>query len=596
MQKKNNRVLLINPSGWQKESTNLGLAYLSSALKEAGYPTLVLDINRYQLSDRVLTERVLDYSPRVIGISVKTATANSGGHIANLLSPVCPDVIFVAGGPHLTLCAESYMNDFSVFNYGIMGEGEKHLVELVDALSNNSAVNKLKGLVYRIDGRIQINRWHPPDDLNDLPLPDFDSIEGFEWEDFRYPILTSRGCPFQCIYCCVNKLTGSRKWRSRSASNVVDELEHIAQTKGIKSFEVLDDNFTLNIKRAKKICREIIDRKLNFSWYCHNGIRADRIDRELAMLMKQAGCTSVAFGIESGNPKTFDSIKKGEPLSTVIKAVKLVKEVGIKAVGYFIIGLPGDTLDKFIETIRFQRSLKLDDYIYGMLIPYPKTEVWDMVKTRGKIFCEITSTQHFSSDIVPISFEMPDFPKQDMVRAFYISKFYDLYEAVQRIIDKGQIPPVVVYISTPENIEHLPGMIIACDPKTQHIINGDADEKALFQLKSLSQVPGEISITFSRTMPRDLSKENIIVACQGKSIPKGLILRNTNMVLINPRLANYLLVQVRKHIINKWNIPDFLLSILGYLPGIYNVIKRYGIENISKAVLTKVKGLKVSKR
>ncbi len=177
MQKKNNRVLLINPSGWQKESTNLGLAYLSSALKEAGYPTLVLDINRYQLSDRVLTERVLGYSPRVIGISVKTATANSGGHIANLLSPVCPDVIFVAGGPHLTLCAESYMNDFSVFNYGILGEGEKHLVELVDALSNNSAVNKLKGLVYRIDGRIQINRWHPPDDLNDLPLPDFDSIE-----------------------------------------------------------------------------------------------------------------------------------------------------------------------------------------------------------------------------------------------------------------------------------------------------------------------------------------------------------------------------------------------------------------------------------
>lgn len=596
MQKKNNKVLLINPSGWQKESTNLGLVYLSSALKEAGYPTLVLDINRYPLSDSALSQRVLDYSPRVIGISVKTATANSGGHIANLLAPVCPDVIFVAGGPHLTLCAESYMNDFPVFNYGLLGEGEEHLVELVDALSNNNAVNSIKGLVYRIDGHIQINRWYPPDDLDDLSLPDFDSIEGFDWQNFRYPILTSRGCPFQCIYCCVNKLTGSRKWRCRTASNVVDELEHIAQTKGIKLFEVWDDNFTLNIKRAKAICREIIDRKLDLSWYCHNGIRADRIDRELAILMKRAGCTSVAFGIESGNPETFDSIKKGEPLSTVIKAVKLVKEVGIKAVGYFIIGLPGDTLDKFIETVRFQRSLKLDDYTYGMLIPYPKTEVWDMVKTRGKFFCEITSTQHFSSDIVPISFEMPDFPKQDMVRAFYISKFYDLYEAVQKIIDKRQVP-MVVYISTPENIEHLPGMIIACDPKTRHIINNRyADEKALFQLESFSQVPAEISITFSRTMPRDLSKENIVVVCQGKSIPKGLILRNTNMVLINPRLAIYSLVQVRKHIINKWNIPDFLLSMVGYLPGIYNVIKRYGIKNISNALLTKIKRLKMSSR
>lgn len=595
MPKKNNKILLINPPGWQNESTNLGLAYLSSALKEGGYQTLILDINRYPLSDNALIQRILDYSPRVIGISVKTATANSGGYIANVLSSVCSDVIFVVGGPHLTLCAESYMNDFPVFDYGVMGEGEKHLVALVDALSNDYAVEDIDGLVYRTDGRIQINRWRPPDDLDNLPLPDFDSIEGFNWQDFRYPILSSRGCPFQCIYCCVNKLTGSRKWRSRSAKNVVDELEHIVQTRGIKSFEVWDDNFTLNIKRAKKICMEIIDRRLNLSWYCHNGIRADRIDRELAILMKRAGCTSIAFGIESGNPETFDSIKKGEPLSAVVKAVKLVNEVGIKAVGYFIIGLPGETLDKFIETVRFQHSLKLDHYTYGMLIPYPKTEVWDMVKTGGKFFCEITSTQHFSKDIVPISFEMPAFPKQDMVRAFYISKFYDLYETVQKIIDRGQIP-IVVYLSTPENIEHLPGMIIACGAKARHIINGYADEKALFQLQSFSQVPAEISITFSQAMPRDLSRENIVVACQGKSMPKGLIFSNTNMVLINPRLSIHLVVQVRKHIINKWNIPEFFLGLVGYLPGISNVIKQYGVKNICKFVLTKIKGLNVSSR
>jgi radical SAM superfamily enzyme YgiQ (UPF0313 family) len=587
-------VLLINPPGWQNESTNLGLAYLASTLKEAGYQTLILDINRYPLGDRELTQRVLDYSPRVIGISVKTATANSGGYIANLLSPVCPDAIFATGGPHVTLCAESYMNDFPVFDYGIMGEGEKHLVELVDRLSSNTAVESINGLVYRIDGRVQINRWCPPGDLDDLPLPDFDSIEGFDWHDFRYPILTSRGCPFQCIYCCVNKLTGSRKWRSRSAQNVVDELEHINLNMGIKSFEVWDDNFTLNIKRSKEICREIIDRKLNMSWYCHNGIRADRIDEELAILMKQAGCTSVAFGIESGNPETFDSIKKGEPLTAVIEAVKLVKEVGIEAVGYFIIGLPGDTLARFIETVRFQRSLQLDHYTYGMLIPYPQTEVWDMVETGGNFFCDITSTQHFSNDIVPISFEMPDFPKQDMVRAFYISKFYGLYEAVQKIIDKGQIP-TVVYLSTPENIDHLPGMIIACDPKTQHIITGDADENALLQLEAFSQVPAGTRITFSRTRPRELSKENIIVACQGKSIPKGLVFSNTNMVLINPSFPLHLVIPLRKHIVNKGIIPEFLLSITGYLPGMSDVIKQYGVKNIYRAIFKKISGLKYNR-
>ena len=593
MPKQNNKVLLINPPGWQNESTNLGLAYLSSALKEAGYQTLILDINRYPLSDNALSQRASDYSPKVIGISVKTATANSGGHVANLLSSACSDVIFVAGGPHLTLCAVSYMNDFPVFEYGVMGEGEKHLVALVDALSNNNAVEGIDGLVYRADGKIQINRWLPPDDLGNLPLPDFDSIEGFDWQDFRYPILSSRGCPFQCIYCCVNKLTGSRKWRSRSPHNVVDEIEHIVQTRGIKFFEVWDDNFTLDIKRAKEICREIIALKLNLSWYCHNGIRADRIDRELAILMKRAGCASIAFGIESGNPETFDSIKKGEPLSAVVKAVKLVNEVGIKAVGYFIIGLPGETLDKFIETVRFQHSLKLDHYTYGMLIPYPKTEVWDMVKTQGNFFCEITSTQHFSKNIVPISFEMPAFPKQDMVRAFYISKFYDLYETVQVIIDRGQIP-IVVYLSTPENIEHLPGMIIACGTKAWHIINGYADEKALFQLQSFSQVPAGINIAFSQAMPRDLSRENIVVVCQVKPIPMHLIFCNSNIILINPELYIYLVVQVRKHIINKWYIPNFLLSIAGALPGISNIIKRYGIKNICNALVKKIKRLNMN--
>jgi hypothetical protein len=229
-----------------------------------------------------------------------------------------------------------------------------------------------------------------------------------------------------------------------------------------------------------------------------------------------------------------------------------------------------------------------------MLIPYPQTEVWDMVKTGGNFFCEITSTQHFSNDIVPISFEMPDFPKQDMVRGFYISKFYDLYDAVQAIIEKGQTP-TVVYLSTPENIEHLPGMIIACDPKTRHIITGAADEKALRQLEAFSQVPKGTLITFSRTLPRELSKANTIVVCQAKSAPKGLVFSNTTLLFINPRFPLHLVIAVRKHIVNKGLIPDFLLSIAGYLPGISNIIKLYGLKNISRAVFKKISGLKYNR-
>lgn len=116
MSKKNYKILLINPGEWQKDSTNLGLAYLSSALNKNGYRTLILDINQYPLNDNDFLQKVLDYSPKVIGISLKTATANSGGHIANFLSSACPDITFVAGGPHITLCAKNYINAFPVFN------------------------------------------------------------------------------------------------------------------------------------------------------------------------------------------------------------------------------------------------------------------------------------------------------------------------------------------------------------------------------------------------------------------------------------------------------------------------------------------------
>ena len=589
---KNKKVLLINPPGWQKESINLGIAYLSSALQSAGYSTLTLDANRYELNDNELAERVLDFSPSVIGVSVKTATANTGGRVANFLSSIYPDAHFIVGGPHLTLCPESYMHDFPVFEYAMLGEGDKSIVELTEALSHNMPVDHINGLVYRKNGRIHTNPWRPPDDLDNLPLPDFESIKGFDWGDFRYPILSSRGCPFQCTYCCVNKLTGSRKWRSRSAKNVVDELEYIVWNKGIKAFEVWDDNFTLNIKRAKEICRELITRKLNLSWYCHNGIRADRIDRELAGLMKQAGCTSIAFGIESGNPETFNSIKKGESLSAVVEAIKIVKEVGIKAVGYYIIGLPGDTLEKFIETVRFQRTLRLDHYTYGMLIPYPKTEVWDIVNDHGRFFCDITATQHFSDDIVPISFEMPDFPRQDMVRAFYISKFYDLYAVVQHIIDSGQTP-TVVYLSDPDILEHLPGMIIACDPRARHLISGSTDKQAFFRLPSSSQIPAETNITFTRKISNDLPARTTVLVCRAKAIPRSLLFRNTSMVFINPRLPLHLVVLVRNHMINKWHIPEFFMSLLGYVNGMYHAVKLYGIKNIFKTVIIKIKGFRL---
>jgi hypothetical protein len=306
---------------------------------------------------------------------------------------------------------------------------------------------------------------------------------------------------------------------------VVDELEHVVKTKGITHFEIWDDNFTLDINHAKSICDEIIRRGLHLSWYCHNGIRADRINRELAMLMKKAGCTSIAFGIESGNPATFDSIKKGETLSVVVDAVRLVKDVGINAVGYFIIGLPGDTLERFIETVRFQRSLHLAYYIFGLLIPYPKTEVWDIVSQRGTFFCDITETQHFSSDLVPVSFELPEFPREDMVQAYYIAKYFELFDAVDEL-GRGGKTATVIYLSTPSMIEHIPGMVIACRIGTKHVVVGDTVEQ-IRSLASFRQVSERTVISFKSSFPATSSSDNVVIVAVGSMIPSPSCIRAT---------------------------------------------------------------------
>lgn len=574
----NRKVLLVNPSGWQKESINLGISYLASSLIKEGFDVQVLDLNRYELEDNEILEQVTAFDPFHIGISLKTATAIEGARIGGLIAQKMPEVFITAGGPHFTLCAESFLRENPVFAFGIMGEGEESFSQLVKTTHEGGDLSHLKGVVWRNGQNVIINEWSPPSDLDSLPIPNLDVIQGFSWEGFRYPIVSSRGCPHDCTYCCVNKLTGSRKWRSRSPENVVGELELLVRSKGITSFEIWDDNFTLNMKRAKAICRLIIERGLKLSWYCHNGIRADRIDDELAKLMHDAGCTSIAFGMETGNPHIFDSIKKGEPLSAVVEAVKKAKKVGIQTVGYFIIGLPGDNLQTFINTVRFEKRLKLNHATYGMLIPYPHTEVWDDVNARGTFLTDITGTQHFCDDVVPVSFELPEFPKSEKVRAHYISKFLDLYESVERIY-KQTGKAKVVYIGAEQYLDQIAGMVIACHGKAQHEVIGDITIDYLREHKGFGQVSDDTIITTNQNYNLSKPSSSNIYVCPSSKIPRKIILGNLNLVLINTNRPLCQTVQVKKRV--RLPLPGIMSASIGAILSAPNAISYFGYNKVT---------------
>ncbi|HEY8279344.1 MAG TPA: radical SAM protein [Bdellovibrionota bacterium] len=508
-----NKVLLINPSGWVRDNVNLGLCYLSSALKAAGFEAPILELNLYPMGDESLVEAVKAIKPTVIGISVKTATANEGGRLASLFAKHFPEAVLLAGGPHVTIAAEAYLTTFEAFHYAAMSEAEISIVEILNALEEGRPVSAVPGVVHRQAGKVVVNSWTPPPKLDELTLPDFSAVIGFDWKSgmFQYPILSSRGCPYECIFCCVPDLTGSRKWRSRSVKSFVDEMEFALREGGVRHFELWDDNFTLHLPRAKQICREIIARGLDITWACHNGIRADRIDEELALLMSQAGCVRVAFGIESGNASTFDRLKKGEPLKAVVDAVNIVRKAGIDAIGYFIIGLPGDDLQKFIETIRFQRSLGLRDHRFGMLVPYPKTEIWDIVQREGRMLSDITKSVHYypNDDVAPITFETPGFPKEDMERAYFISRAFPLYDFTTRAKEEGR-RSFVVYLASSELAPYLPGFLRASEPSTTHVVVGrSASEREAL----LAKVGTGASIEFHDCVPVGLPEDSALFVC-----------------------------------------------------------------------------------
>ncbi len=420
------KILLINPPGWQKGSTNLGLCYLASSLIARKHNVLILDVNATNEPPEAVAEKARKFAPDIIGFSLKTSTANAALMLSKAIKTRYGNAVHVAGGAHITLAFKDTLLENIEIEYCFLGESEKSFIDFVERLQDGRPVEEVAGIAYRKGGEVVDTNREYIEDLDAIPYPSMDVIEDFSFKEFRYPMITSRGCPYPCTYCCVG-VVSSKKWRARSPENIIAELKYVKQKYGITMFEILDDNFTLNMYRAKKFCRLLIESGLNLSWYCHNGIRADNLDFELAKLMKKAGCTSIALGVESGDPAVFDSIKKGEPLEAIVNAVKCIKAAGMRAVGYFIIGLPGDSLEGIKKTIKFQQELGLDDFTYGILNPYPFTEVYDVIRREGKMLMDIKDSSHFSASLT-IPFEMPGFSRDDMEKAYYLAKFQKLYD------------------------------------------------------------------------------------------------------------------------------------------------------------------------
>jgi anaerobic magnesium-protoporphyrin IX monomethyl ester cyclase len=407
------RITFIDPEGTLR-GLNTGLAYLSSILTKKGHNVEVIDFNNKKENKKKRLEKVKN--AEIIGISVKTSTLASTIKISKKIKEINDNALLICGGAHISIDGHHFLENNDIFKIGLIGEAEQSFLEIV----SGKPLNEIKGIAYREGKEIITNEKGPFDkNLDNLPFPEYNYFDSFEGTIEKYPILTSRGCPYQCIFCSVGKIIG-KLWRFRSAENMVEELIRAKTRYNSKEFLVLDDNFTLNIQRAKEFCRLLIKKKVHMSWSCPNGIRADRLDEELVSLMKRSGCRHISIGVESGSPEVFKKVNKGEKLEDIERAIGLIRKYKIKTEGFFIIGLPGSNVRTVEESMAFAKKIKIDSPIWNILVPYPKTAFWTLIKQDEdvKFLRDWREGFHFGGE-PKVVFETPDFTAKERVKMFY---------------------------------------------------------------------------------------------------------------------------------------------------------------------------------
>ncbi|MCJ7762764.1 radical SAM protein, partial [Candidatus Bathyarchaeota archaeon] len=215
-----------------------------------------------------------------------------------------------------------------------------------------------------------------------MPYPRYGKFELDKYVSRAIPIVSSRGCPYSCIFCSVKASMG-RKVRARSSANVLEEIEYWYE-KGRRRFGFVDDNFTFYADRVLDICDLIEKRRLrDLELLCINGLRADKVTRELLKRMRQVGFYSIAFGVEGGNDKTLKNVKKGEKLETIRRAIEAACDLDYEVTLHFVIGTPGETEEDIEDSFSLARRYPVSNVYFNNLMPYPGTELYDWVQSKG---------------------------------------------------------------------------------------------------------------------------------------------------------------------------------------------------------------------
>ena len=395
-------VLIVPPGGyyaerWQKGSLmpSLGIGYIAAVLEKNNFDVKIIDARVEGYTQAKLLKILKELNPDIAGLTFTTENRFDAFDTMRRIRETVPNAILVAGGPHVSLAADDTLTHIAELDYVVRGEGEHSFLELLNSLKDGKGVDDVNGISFRRDG-ILVN--NPPRqlirDLNEVPFP---ARHLFPWEKYNFTlevpgkgkfkaanIMTSRGCPYGCNFCATSNMWG-RSCRMRTPENIIEEVELLVDRYRAKAIWIFDDTFTVSKKRIFRFCELLKEKKISIHWFCE--IRVDTVTKELLAEMKDAGCFSVGYGVESGSQRIIDEvIKKKIKLDDVKKVTEWCTELGIMTNPFFIFSHPEETMDDIAMTMDMIRNWPKNSSIsLSLLHVYPGTPLERVAKEKGII-------------------------------------------------------------------------------------------------------------------------------------------------------------------------------------------------------------------
>ncbi len=349
---------------------HLGLSYLAGAAIAVGHKATVIDAKLERLTVADVARRIETDGYDAVGISAMTHDIVTAAKLAEAVKREDKSVPVIVGGVHVTALPSETLTEFGAFDYGVHGEGERPLCELLDALDSDFPVDTISSVAWRSGGNVLVNnRAEYVIDIDSFPSPEFADYPGAA----EYHVLTSRGCPYDCVFCM--SPYGRDRVRFHAIERVIEDLKSVS-THGPRLIKFNDENLAFKKERAIALMNAIVEAGLHRIPKVAS-LRVDHVDRDLLTAMKSAGFTYVDYGIESGDAAVLKATKKRITMEQAEAAIRLTKEVGIKVGANYIIGHPGETAKR---TIDWAVKLNADVNAFGIMVPYPATEVARMAK------------------------------------------------------------------------------------------------------------------------------------------------------------------------------------------------------------------------